>query len=625
MKEKNNEVVQPDVKYYQQRIDQLNLKPEKNTVLVRMPGSADSCAMQLLDDDGSRAHNLSILYLSLQKEADCYVPLTYEGSVFDSYLQTDVSKLFPYQAIRLAKPKGEKKYDNPKNTDALPYLTLPVIDAYHASLPIQTLILMEGQLKALCGSLHGLYTVGLNGIWGMRGKQSKELHPMIRQILERCQVQNLVYLHDSDCRQISQYDPYKDLAKRPKGFADTVKAFRDACRLLKNTTLKPYYAHIAEGQPKGLDDLLGLLNGTAASVVSELLTLQEGTYFSIFPIEEWDNAKIKEYFYISDVNRFYDKHADLLMDQPFLFGTDFYQYDEENEETPLQIILPGTVQDFALVGSKYYQVYYDERKIEGHIFYELKRQEIGRNIIVDEFKRRKIKDWEDMVLRIPKYVAFKNEPDFLDYQREFTVNVHGRTSKFLNLAYPLEHIPQEGDWSNIRNFLTHIFTSGGEDKLSVALDMIQMYWLKPKQKQRVMALVSKENETGKSSFIILMRYLFGQNMAIIGNAELTSEFNGYTTKSLAGVDESKITDPNAIERLKSIITLPFATLNEKQVSAKEVESHLKLIMTTNHIDDFISISEKENKWFVVEVAPIKKKDNEIISKMIEEIPAFLWF
>lgn len=615
-------------KYFETRINQLRLSEEQNSIEVILPGAQEPKKMQLLSDDGSRAHNLSILYLSLHKKDGHYLPLTYEGQVYNEYLQQQVKQTLIYQSVRLAKPKGEKKYDNPSGVEAKPYLTLPVIDAFNAKLPIQSLIILEGQLKALKGSINGLYCIGLNGIWGMRGKQSKELHPLIKQVIETCQVQNIIYMHDSDCRQISNYDAYKDLIKRPKNFSDSVTAFRNACKYynqLKGTNLKAYYAHIAEGQPKGLDDLFCSLNGSSASAASELLSFQGKDYFCIYPILEWDNARIKEYFYIDDVKKFYDKHADILEDKPFLFDNDYWQYDDENEEQPLQNILPGVVQDFALVGSKYYHEYYDERRIKEHVFYELNRTCISKEIIVDEFKRRKIKEVEEMTLRIPKYAAFKNEPDFLDHKRDFTVNVHSRTSKFLNLAYPLEHTPQEGEWPHIKNFLTHIFTSGGEDKLSVALDMIQMYYLMPKQKQRVMALVSKANETGKSTFLILMRYIFGQNMAIIRNADLESQFNGYVVKSLGGVDESKITDLRYVEMLKSLITMPFVNFNDKNVSAKEIETHFKLIMTTNHVYDFISIAEEENKWFVVEVGTIAKKDNSLVNRMVEEIPAFLYF
>lgn len=609
--------------YAQQRITSLNPSAEQNQVECWLPGCKEPQKISILssDQDG----NLLIHYLQLEKIEGHYVSMSYDTTVPDAYTQQDKTATVAYVVTRLAKPKGDHKYDNPKDVQAQPFLTLPIIDAYNAGTVIPTLVILEGQLKAFAGAIKGLYIIGINGIWGMRGKGSKELHPIIRKVVEKCKVQNLVYMQDGDCRLIKEYDAYKDLTKRPTDFANCVIAFREACRLMKNNSLHSWFAHVNEDQPKGLDDLLVNLNGQHPTAIQEIQSLLGSKYFSIYNLQSWDKAKTKEYFYIDSPNRFYDKHADLLQDNPFLFGKDYWQYNEESEEEPLTCILPGVVKDFVLVGGKYYHEFYDEKRIENLPFYELNRMVTPKENITDEFARCGIKEVAQTMLKIPKYAAFRNEPDFLDYKKEFTVSVHNRTSKFLNLAYPIEHTPKEGDWKTIEGFLTHIFTSGGEDKLSVALDMIQMYYLMPKQKQRIMALVSKANETGKSTFLVLLRYIFGQNMAIIRNADLESQFNGYVVKSLGGVDEGKLSDLKYVEMLKSLVTMPTVNLNDKNVSVKEVETHFKLIMTTNHIHDFIQIDEAENKWFVMEVGDIKKKDSGLVGRMIEEIPAFLWF
>jgi len=609
--------------YAQQRINNLNPSAGQNRVECWLPGCNEPRQIDILssDQDG----NLLIHYLQLEKNEGYYVSMSYDTSVPDAYTEQERKATVAYVVTRLAKPRGDHKYDNPKDIQAQPFLTTRVIDAYNNGTTISTLILLEGQLKAFAGAIRGLDIIGINGIWGMRGKGSKELHPVIKKIVDKCRVQNLVYMQDGDCRLINEYDAYKDLTQRPTNFANCVMAFREACRLLKNNALQSWFCHVNEDQPKGLDDLLIQLNGQHQSAIQELQSLVGGRYFSIYNLQTWDKAKTKEYFYIDKPQRFYDKHSDLLQDNPFLYGKDYWQYNEDNEDEPLTCILPGVVKDFVLVGGRYYHEFYDEKRIENLPFFELNRMVTPKENITDEFARCGIKEVAQTMLKIPKYAAFRNEPDFLDYKKEFTVSVHNRTSKFLNLAYPIEHIPKEGEWKTIEGFLIHIFTSGGEDKLSVALDMIQMYYLMPKQKQRVMALVSKANETGKSTFLILLRYIFGQNMAIIRNADLESQFNGYVVKSLGGVDEGKITDAKYVEMLKSLITMPTVNLNDKNVSVREVETHFKLIMTTNHINDFIQIDEAENKWFVVEVGDIKKKDSSLVSRMIEEIPAFLWY
>jgi len=111
----------------------------------------------------------------------------------------------------------------------------------------------------------------------------------------------------------------------------------------------------------------------------------------------------------------------------------------------------------------------------------------------------------------------------------------------------------------------------------------------------------------------------------VGSADFKSQFNGYVTKSLVGVDESKIDDAAAIEAIKSLVSNPYSMLNEKNSPAKQIVNHVKLIMTTNHIFDFAHISQEENKWFVIEVGKIAKRDNALQDKLKEEIPAFLYY
>jgi len=229
---------------------------------------------------------------------------------------------------------------------------------------------------------------------------------------------------------------------------------------------------------------------------------------------------------------------------------------------------------------------------------------------------------EDLALKIPKFEGFVNEPNFIHFQQEFII--HERF-KMLNLAYRLDHEPAPGDWPNIEQFLRHIFYNGGESKYEVGLDMIQMYYTMPCQIQRILALVSAGNETGKTKFLELMRAIFGQNMSIIGSADFASQFNPYIVKSLVGVDESKIDDPKIIEMIKSMVTNAYAMMNDKGISAVQVVNRVKLIMTTNHIFDFASIKEEENKWFVIEVGTVKNKDKNLMEKMQAEIPGFLYF
>lgn len=582
--------------------------------------------LSLLESDSEG--NLIINYLDLEKTTNGYQLQTYEGHYYDPYQQCEVPGSIPYQVVRLAKPVGDKKYDNPAGTGARLFYTPSVIDAYYMASPIETLYIVEGQIKALVGYMNGLYIIGTNGLTGWKKAGEEEFFDEIHHICKRCHVENLVLIQDGDCRALpTKLDLYSDLATRPNNFMSAVLRFRTAIKKMRLKRLDGYYCHVQDHRelPKGLDDLY--LSGltTPETITQALESRQSSDWFVYRELLDFSRNEAKSYFRLLTPKSFWEAHEERLGDSPFIFQGYKYKYDYQTDE--IENLYPAELERYSLVGTKYFYEFPDLRTVKGQSFIEWKRRVIDKETIRDALARAGAgrEEVNRLLLLVPKYNDYKNEPDFTNYQRVLTVEAFDQESRFLNLAYPIEFVPQPGDWSNIRGFLTHIFTSGGEDVLDVGLDMIQLYYTQPKQKQRVMALVSKENETGKSTFLVLLRYIFGQNMAIVGNGDLMSEFNGYVTKSLVGVDESKISDRQVVERLKSLITMPTVLFNDKNISAVEIDNHTKLIMTTNHVSDFVQIDEEENKWFVVEVGQVKEKNSDLMGAMIAEIPAFLHY
>ncbi len=85
---------------------------------------------------------------------------------------------------------------------------------------------------------------------------------------------------------------------------------------------------------------------------------------------------------------------------------------------------------------------------------------------------------------VPKYDGFCTVPNHLNYQKE----IEG----FLNLYEPIEHKPQQGDFSHIQSLMRHIF---GE-QYELGMDYMQLLYLQPTQKLPIVLLVSEERNTG---------------------------------------------------------------------------------------------------------------------------------
>ena len=175
--------------YAQQRASELGLSEEANTIQVWMPETTKAGEWNLLSPDNGREDNMLILHLTLEKRQGAYVAMSQPVTSTDIY--TDVVKEgeCAYMNTRLKSPKpGQAKYLTPAGVPAQPFLTPYIIDAWYSHKPIDTLIIVEGALKALKGCMSGIAVIGINGIWGMREAKSKELHPIIRQVMLACNV-----------------------------------------------------------------------------------------------------------------------------------------------------------------------------------------------------------------------------------------------------------------------------------------------------------------------------------------------------------------------------------------------------------------------------------------------------
>lgn len=115
---------------------------------------------------------------------------------------------------------------------------------------------------------------------------------------------------------------------------------------------------------------------------------------------------------------------------------------------------------------------------------------------------------KDFLANVPKYDGFCCVPSHLDYQPV--------VGSFKNKYSPLSHIPSEGEWRCIESLVRHIFG----DQYELGLDYLQILYTMPLQKLPILLLVSEERNTGKSTFLNLLKLLFEANVTFNTNENL---------------------------------------------------------------------------------------------------------
>lgn len=187
------------------------------------------------------------------------------------------------------------------------------------------------------------------------------------------------------------------------------------------------------------------------------------------------------------------------------------------------------------------------------------------------------------------------------------------------------------NWQTIYEFLLHIapnekpFPESNYTLFELLLDFLTIVWRKPEQKLPILALVSKERSTGKTTFLNLVKLIFQSNAHFTSVSELESQFNnGWGKATFILTDEAKI--PNKLlNMIRSESTAENRTINGKWQRTYPIPTYAKFIMATNDIYDFARIDEDENRYFVIEVKPLppNTENPNLIKQMEEELPHFL--
>jgi len=590
-----------DNSYYNKRIKkELEITEEQNNIQLKNE-EGQTFETKIFTED--RKGNIQILLYTLNRqiiEYDHPKATLEKPNIYNDRIQTyKITRLHPDNV------KGDRKYHIPKGAGTYPFFPHPLIEKFEKKEKIKTLVITEGAFKAFKGAMHGLDIVGLSSITHYRNKNTKELHKDIIRLIKTCEVKNIIMLYDGDCRDVSEnaIKKEKDLYKRPYGFFASARSIND---LLKDYDVNFYFAHVKSNEikskPKGLDDLLVAMKGHETAIIKDLKALSKsGTYFHKINITH-SQKSLQRYLHINKVDAFYDFHSGKIGANEFVYlGTKYRFNDYENK---LEVVMPANAENYFRVGNDYYERYKRPNKLNDL-----------ETVIAPRLKSTITDDHGKKFLEyLAKFKDFVNVPDHTNYQRV----IHNCYNSYA----PFSHVPEKGNYHKTTQFLEHIF----EEQIEFGLDYVQLLYQQPTQKLPILCLVSKENATGKSTFAKWLQRLFSQNVTIIGNAEISNDFNAHlSSKLIIAIDESFIEKKTIIEKIKNLATADSMPMNRKGKDIVEIDFFGKIILLSNNVDNFISATDEDIRYWVREIKKPPKEETNLLDDMQNEIPAFLDF
>ena len=534
----------------------------------------------------------------------------------------------PFTRLRYKKenqPATNVKYYQEKGTGIHIFHPPAIVKKFQAKEHIETLIVTEGEFKAYTGSLAGLDIVGLGGKDSFRDDDKKNLHPDITAIIRDCTVTNVVMLLDADTLQVKwdpEEEPDKDLAKGLYGFFTTAINFREAAKLEALGLRDVYFGHLKldnlKEEIKGLDDLLFAKRSESADlpkfVIDDINRLGGAkVYFDIFNLGALSPNKIRAHFWLnfyrSVPSSFYAYNETLIKDREFKFLGATFQF---LADSGLQIVKHADTDKFVRVECDYYKMIEvpDPNGILQPNLIAWKAAEINRDYGKNFFNQ------------ISRYDAFCNVPNNTPEYDKLPFGCY-------NLYYPLTHILEDGKFPIIEAFLKHCFgeriLSSGYTNYDLILDYITILYKFPTQPLPIGVVFSTERNTGKSTMLWLLEALFLANYTEITNDILEDHLNDdWATKLIIALDEGFIDKNKVLQKLKSLSTAHKIKLRGMYAGRKPVPFFGKFWLSTND-RNFIKLEKEETRFWINEVPVLKSIDPDILRKMQDEVPYFLYY
>lgn len=636
--------------YCEQRVGKtMGLAPEDNC--IALSGGRGNYYTPIFTSD--KNDNIDILVYTLDRECIVLRRTQQPTRVEEFGGRGPVSEVYTVKRLNPAniKPGSDQKYQFPTHDQSeitYPFIPPQLVAKWENNEKIQTLVLTEGYFKAMKACMHGGDVVGLGSITLFEDASTGTIYRDIKRLIVDCEVENVVILYDGDCTEISDTaykevdengQPSKDLVRRPMGFLNSLKKLW--ALLHKDVPkVKVWFEYVATRQlpseSKGLDDLLIDCPEEAAYIIEDLRDPKAiGRYFVKMAMNS-ERSNLNEAFYIDSPSRFYKHNKAKLQNRAFLYRGTLYRYDETSKE--LKEIVSRDLMQYRRIGTEYYKISKKPtiaKDDNGDYIMAEVLNKWNRGTILDDYKKRD----PEVLSKIKKYEGFTNLPSHDNYQRAI--------GSYYNLYKPLVYKPSEEallkiGCRTILSTIEHIFGKNNtgltpdnpeydpNSQYELGLDYIQLLYQNPTQNLPILCLVSTERKTGKTSFLDLLRVMFGDNVVIVGNAQVQSNFNTLISGRLVvGVDESTLADNKKFtEQLKMWSTSKEMTMEAKGENQVQIPNFTKYILCSNDERRFIYASSDEVRFWVRKVPPFKNKADmigNILTIYQQEMPAFMAF
>lgn len=215
---------------------------------------------------------------------------------------------------------------------------------------------------------------------------------------------------------------------------------------------------------------------------------------------------------------------------------------------------------------------------------------------------------------------FRASPKTLMY-KEIAFSPLPTPDDTLNLWVGPTATPAEGNWSILGEFLREVVCNGDDAAFTYLIGFLAHMLQFPETKPGIIIALLGGQGTGKGTLFALIRAIWSLSTLAVSDVEhVIGSFNAALERNyVVCMDEALFQgDKKALDRLKSMVTEPTITIEQKHQPRRTIHSFHRFFAASNH-DHFASVEADDRRFLFLRVSETRKGDHTYWKEVHEAI------
>lgn len=181
--------------------------------------------------------------------------------------------------------------------------------------------------------------------------------------------------------------------------------------------------------------------------------------------------------------------------------------------------------------------------------------------------------------------------------------------------------PAPGDWGPFKSFLVEVICDGDITLYRYLVLFLAHMLQRPEEKPGIMIVLLGGQGTGKGTLFQILKAIWARTTLLVSDVDnVIGRFNAAIERNFVlCMDEALFAgDKKAMDRLKSLVTEPTVTVEEKHQPRRSIDSFHRFFAASNHAH-FAQVDPDDRRFMFFRVSEARKGDHTYWSELYRAI------